>query len=87
VATRRYVRRQGEPWHTGNVCPAAPAWTCPLGRTYSKVVMLRYHFFDIDIRYFIAGKSVAQWLASRLMAREIKGSTLIAAAFQLPCEA
>jgi len=33
------------------------------------------------------GDSVAQWLASPLVARKLKGSTLISAALQLPREA
>jgi len=33
------------------------------------------------------GNSVAQWIPSRLMAREVKGSMLIAAAFRFPSEA
>jgi len=34
----------------------------------------------------LPGDSAAQWLASRLMAQEVKGSTPIAPALQLPSE-
>jgi len=43
--------------------------------------------FCLSVALFCWGDSVVQWLALRLMAQEVRGSTLVVATLQLPSEA